>query len=115
MASIRTKLTVAYATALTATIVVFSVALYEERLRPFLAGDPRLAAEVARLLAVWMSFEDIIRVADLKTRSTRFQRIRSEVGAKEGEPVVVIDFLKPGVEEFASIMPALAWETRISP
>ena len=31
MASIRTKLTVAYATALTATIVVFSVALYDER------------------------------------------------------------------------------------
>jgi indolepyruvate ferredoxin oxidoreductase beta subunit len=27
------------------------------------------------------------------------------VGAKEGEPVVVIDFLKPGVEEFASLLP----------
>ncbi|HZM33516.1 MAG TPA: DUF6537 domain-containing protein [Burkholderiales bacterium] len=81
-------------------------ALYEERVRPFLPGDRKLAAEVARLLAVWMSFEDIIRVADLKTRSTRFQRVRSEVGAKEGEPVVVIDYLKPGVEEFASILPA---------
>jgi indolepyruvate ferredoxin oxidoreductase beta subunit len=94
------------------------VALYEERLQPFLAGDPKLAAEVARLLAVWMSFEDIIRVADLKTRSSRFQRIRKEVGAKSGEPVVVIDYLKPGVEEFASILPAslgrrlLAWAER---
>ena len=80
-------------------------ALYEERLRPFLSGDPKLAAEVARLLAVWMSFEDIIRVADLKTRRSRFERVRREVGAKEGEPVVVIDYLKPGVEEFASVLP----------
>ena len=94
------------------------VALYEQRLQPFLAGDAKLAAEVARLLAVWMSFEDIIRVADLKTRSSRFQRIRKEVGAKSGEPVVVIDYLKPGVEEFASILPAslgrrlLAWAER---
>jgi len=52
-----------------------------------------------------MAYEDIIRVADLKTRSSRFERVRKEVGAKEGEPVVVIDFLKPGVEEFASVMP----------
>jgi indolepyruvate ferredoxin oxidoreductase beta subunit len=94
------------------------VALYEERLQPFLAGDAKLAAEVARLLAVWMSFEDIIRVADLKTRPSRFARVRREVGAKEGEPVVVIDYLKPGVEEFASILPGflgrrlIAWAER---
>jgi len=30
------------------------------------------------------------------------------VGAKADEPVVVIDFLKPGVEEFASVMPHFA-------
>ena len=52
-----------------------------------------------------MAYEDIIRVADLKTRSSRFQRVRKEVGAKDGEPVVVIDYLKPGVEEFASVLP----------
>jgi indolepyruvate ferredoxin oxidoreductase beta subunit len=94
------------------------VALYEERLQPFLAGDAKLAAEVARLLAVWMSFEDIIRVADLKTRKSRFERVRKEVGAKSGEPVVVIDYLKPGVEEFASVLPhflgkkIVAWAER---
>ncbi len=52
-----------------------------------------------------MSYEDIIRVADLKTRASRFERVRKEVGAKDGEPVVVIDFLKPGVEELASLLP----------
>jgi indolepyruvate ferredoxin oxidoreductase beta subunit len=80
-------------------------ALYEQRLKPFLGGDEALASDVARHLALWMAYEDIIRVADLKTRASRFARVRKEVGAKDGEPVVVIDFLKPGVEEFASVMP----------
>jgi indolepyruvate ferredoxin oxidoreductase beta subunit len=81
-------------------------ALYEERMKPFLSSDARLAAEVARHLALWMAYEDIIRVADLKTRASRFERVRREVGAKSGEPVVVIDYLKPGIEEFASVLPA---------
>jgi indolepyruvate ferredoxin oxidoreductase, beta subunit len=81
-------------------------ALYEERMKPFLSGDAKLAAEVARHLALWMAYEDIIRVADLKTRASRFERVRREVGAKAHEPVVVIDYLKPGVEEFASVLPA---------
>jgi indolepyruvate ferredoxin oxidoreductase, beta subunit len=80
-------------------------ALYEERMKPFLGEDEKLAAEVARHLALWMAYEDIIRVADLKTRASRFERVRKEVGAKGGEPVVVIDYLKPGVEEFASVLP----------
>ena len=80
-------------------------ALYEQRMKPFLGGDEKLAAAVARHLALWMAYEDIIRVADLKTRASRFERVRKEVGAKPGEPVVVIDYLKPGVEEFASVLP----------
>jgi len=79
--------------------------LYESRMQPFLGGDDKLAAEVARHLALWMAYEDIIRVADLKTRASRFERVRKEVGAKSGEPVVVIDYLKPGIEEFASVLP----------
>jgi indolepyruvate ferredoxin oxidoreductase beta subunit len=92
--------------------------LYERRMRPFLQGEPKLAAEVARHLALWMAYEDIIRVADLKTRASRFERVRREVGAKSGEPVVVIDYLKPGVEEFASLLPhyfgkrVMAWAER---
>ncbi|HEX5477143.1 MAG TPA: DUF6537 domain-containing protein [Burkholderiales bacterium] len=91
--------------------------LFAERIQPFL-GDEALAAEVGRQLALWMSYEDIIRVADLKTRSTRFERVRREVGAKPGEPVVVIDYLKPGVEELASVLPdalgrkLIAWAER---
>ena len=81
--------------------------LFKERIQFLENADPGLAAEVARHLALWMSYEDIIRVADLKTRASRFARVRNEVGAKDGEPVVVIDFLKPGLEEFASLLPPL--------
>ncbi|HEX2332923.1 MAG TPA: indolepyruvate oxidoreductase subunit beta family protein [Burkholderiales bacterium] len=94
------------------------VGLYRKRMEPFLKGDRQLAAEVARHLALWMAYEDIIRVADLKTRASRFERVRKEVGAKPGEPVVVIDYLKPGIEEFASVLPhslgkkLVAWAER---
>jgi len=80
--------------------------LYRGRMEPFVRGDAKVAATVGRHLATWMTYEDIIRVADLKTRKSRFARVRREVGAKDDEPVVVIDYLKPGVEEFASVMPA---------
>jgi indolepyruvate ferredoxin oxidoreductase beta subunit len=92
--------------------------LYRRRLAPFLAGDRKVAAALARHLATWMSYEDIIRVADLKTRRSRFERVRREVGAKAGEPVVVVDYLKPGIEEFASVLPhflgkrLVAWAER---
>jgi indolepyruvate ferredoxin oxidoreductase beta subunit len=58
----------------------------------------KLTAEVARLLALRMSYEDIIRVADLKTRAERADRVRQEVKAKSHEPVVTTEFLKPGLE-----------------
>jgi indolepyruvate ferredoxin oxidoreductase beta subunit len=87
--------------------------LYLERLKS-LRAEPRLLAEVARQLAVWMSYEDVIRVADLKTRPSRFARVRREVGAKDGEPVIVIDHLKPGVEELASILPGFLGERLVS-
>ena len=77
--------------------------LYLERLVPVLAvdrhgagSDYRLTNETARHLALWMSYEDVIRVADLKTRPERFARVREETGAKAREPVVVVEFLKPG-------------------
>lgn len=62
--------------------------------------------EVARRLARWMAYEDVIRVADLKSRKSRFERIRAEAGAEAGEPLHVTEFLRPGAAEIASLMPA---------
>ena len=69
-------------------------------------GDGELTREAAQQLALWMSYEDVVRVAQAKTRPERLARIRKEVGAEKDEPVQVHDFLKPGVEEICALLPA---------
>jgi indolepyruvate ferredoxin oxidoreductase beta subunit len=98
--------------------------LYLDRLEPIANLDHaidgfRLTVETGRYLALWMCYEDVIRVADLKTRRSRFERIREEVQAKPDEPVHVTEFLKPGIEELAAVMPRivagpLKWLARIT-
>jgi indolepyruvate ferredoxin oxidoreductase beta subunit len=80
--------------------------LYLERLAPFIGAgaDPVLARIVARHLAMWMTYEDGIRVADLKTRASRFTRIREEARARDAE-IVVTDFLKPDLDELYGLLP----------
>jgi len=86
--------------------------LYLKRLEPILAidrsrsGPDELVTEVARVLAVAMSFEDIIRVADLKIRGSRFSRVRLEVKAKDGEIVEIAEYFHPRRQEIVEIMPA---------
>ncbi|MFQ5435621.1 MAG: indolepyruvate oxidoreductase subunit beta family protein [Anaerolineae bacterium] len=82
-----------------------------KRLQPILAVDTaangyRLAQEVARRLAAWMSYEDVMRVAQLKTRPGRLARIRAEVAARAHEPVVLKDYLSPSRTEFMGLLPA---------
>jgi indolepyruvate ferredoxin oxidoreductase beta subunit len=90
-------------------------ALYEKRLRDVLeaekAADPAgannfaLTREAARWLALWMAFDDIVRVADLKSRGSRFARVRGEVKAKDDDLVRIYDHFKPGAPEFAAMLP----------
>ncbi len=91
-------------------------ALYVERLQRVLAaeraGDAPAAngfattRETARHLALWMAFDDIVRVAELKCRASRFARVRAEVRAGAAELLRVHDHFKPGVAEFAALLPA---------
>jgi indolepyruvate ferredoxin oxidoreductase, beta subunit len=64
-----------------------------------------LLREVARPLAVRMSYEDVIRVAQAKIEPARLARIAAEMGVKPGEPFTVTEFLKPGIEEMCSLLP----------
>ena len=79
--------------------------LYLERLVPFRQAAPEVLASVARHLAVRMSYEDIIRVAQAKIRPGRFRAIRAETGAGADEPVAVTEFFKPGLNEICDILP----------
>jgi len=80
--------------------------LYLDRLEKVAAlGDDRLAAETARHLALRMSFEDVVRVAQLKLKPERFAAIEREMKVKAGQPYAVADYVKPGIEEIASLLP----------
>jgi indolepyruvate ferredoxin oxidoreductase beta subunit len=91
-------------------------ALYRTRMQRVLvaerAGDPTASngfattRETARHLALWMAFDDIVRVAELKCRVSRFERVRGEVRAGDGELLRIHDHFKPGIAEFAALLPA---------
>ena len=97
------------------------VRLYDERLAQVRAAEGvagPVTLEMTRWLALWMAFDDIVRVAQLKLARTRQARIRHEVGARDDEVVKTFDHFKPGVSEFAALLPAplaqrlLAWDRR---
>ena len=86
---------------------------YLDRLLPLLdklPADSALAADLlddtARHLALWMSYEDTVRVADLKTRRSRFERVVGEVSLSEAQHLGINEFFHPRVEELADTLPA---------
>jgi indolepyruvate ferredoxin oxidoreductase beta subunit len=90
-------------------------ALFLDRIERIAALEARSRADIrsyalleatARSLALWMTFEDTIRVADLKTRASRFVRVRDEIRADSGQLFGITEFMKPRVEEIAGTLPA---------
>ncbi|MFL9920447.1 indolepyruvate oxidoreductase subunit beta family protein [Paraburkholderia fungorum] len=90
---------------------------YLDRLKPLCAIEDAgtraardgasLLSETARHLALWMSYEDTVRVAELKIRATRFARVRDEVKATPGQLLHINEFLHPRVDEIADTLPAV--------
>jgi indolepyruvate ferredoxin oxidoreductase beta subunit len=85
--------------------------LYLDRLATLqatLAGrdGAELITEAARHLALWMSYEDTVRVADLKTRDSRFARVRDEVRAQPDQLLAINEYMHPRLQEIADTLPA---------
>ena len=86
------------------------------------ASDPgarhahALTREAARFLALWMAFDDVVRVAGQKSAAARFARVRREAGAGAGDVVRIVDYFKPGVPECVDLLPpwlaarVVAWD-----
>jgi indolepyruvate ferredoxin oxidoreductase beta subunit len=61
--------------------------------------------EAARQLALWMTYEDVIRVADLKVRPERQARVRAEAAVGEHDVVEIREHFSPKLAELAAIAP----------
>jgi indolepyruvate ferredoxin oxidoreductase beta subunit len=84
---------------------------YLDRVAAVLARDDagrgfELTREAAKYIANAMAYDDVIRVADLKTRATRADRIRAEMGAGGGNLLQVTEYLHPRAEEIVGMLPA---------
>jgi indolepyruvate ferredoxin oxidoreductase, beta subunit len=90
------------------------VAEYLDRLGAVLASDRAhggeardfaFTAKAAKYVAVAMAYDDVIRVADLKVRGSRFARVRAEVGAKADQIVYTTEYMHPRLEEVCGTLP----------
>ena len=86
---------------------------YLDRLEPFAeieASQPTdgypLTCAAAKQIARAMAYDDVIRVADLKTRDSRFARVRQEVAARADQIVYATEFMHPRMEEVCGTLPA---------
>lgn len=74
--------------------------------------EQTLTTEFARYLGLWMCFEDIPRVAQLKVRGARLDKVRSEVRAEPGQIISIVEFFSPRMEEICGMLPA-SWAQRL--
>lgn len=81
---------------------------YLARVRRFVGrpgADTPFLRELARHLALRMTAEDVIRVAQLKLREARLARVAAEAKARAGDIVDITEYLKPGPEEIFGLLP----------
>ena len=70
------------------------------------ARDHELTLEAAKYIAKAMAYDDVFRVADLKTRGSRFARVRNEISPAEGTQMKLTEFMHPRAEEVVGMMPS---------
>ncbi len=85
--------------------------LYLERLAQIRALDDgsedwRLTGEAARHIALWMAYDDTIRVADLKIRSSRKDRVEREVELRPDQTITITEYMHPRLQEVCETLPA---------
>lgn len=77
-----------------------------QRVQQLPGGDQQLLLETARHLALWMAYEDTVRVAELKTRASRFERVGSEVRVQDDQVLTINEFMHPRLQEICDTLPA---------
>ena len=77
----------------------------EQLIDPAAVHGYAITREMARWLALWMAFDDIVRVAELKSSASRWQRVAGEVKLGANDLLKVYDHFKPGAPEIAALLP----------
>lgn len=73
-----------------------------------LGGDGRgrmLTREAAKYIANAMAYDDVIRVARIKTQSRRFARVRKEMRLRDDQVLKLTEFMHPRMEEVCGMLP----------
>ncbi|WP_207101374.1 indolepyruvate oxidoreductase subunit beta family protein [Paracoccus shandongensis] len=65
-----------------------------------------LTQAAAKYAANALCYDDILRVADLKTRASRHSRVREEVRVKDDQVLRLTEYFHPRFEEFTTTLPA---------
>ena len=84
---------------------------YLDRIGKILALDEpqreyALTAAAAKYLAKAMAYDDVIGVADIKTRASRFARVRGELAVAQDTIFYTTEFMHPRAEEVVGLLPA---------
>ncbi|MBB5221449.1 indolepyruvate ferredoxin oxidoreductase beta subunit [Amaricoccus macauensis] len=89
-------------------------AKYLDRMAKLIASDEAagggqaghaFSLAAAKYLAGAMAYDDVIRVADLKTRASRFDRVRRELAAADEQIVYTTEFMHPRMDEVVASLP----------
>ncbi|QPF87290.1 indolepyruvate oxidoreductase subunit beta family protein [Bradyrhizobium genosp. L] len=78
---------------------------YLDRLEAMPRDATGLLQAFAKYLAIAMAYDDVIRVADLKTRAARFDRVRREARSGDDQVLAITEFMHPRIEEMAGLLP----------
>ncbi len=68
-------------------------------------GEYELTREAAKYIANAMAYDDLIKVADLKTRRARFARIDRDMARKPDQQMHLTEYFHPRAEEIAGLLP----------
>ena len=68
--------------------------------------DHALTKAASKYIANAMAYDDVIRVADRKTRRSRTSRIAIDAGRSVDDPLPVTEFLRPRNKEIVGLLPA---------
>ncbi len=72
------------------------------------ARDFAFTTAAAKYLANAMAYDDVIRVADLKTRASRRARVEREIGVSDSQVLQTTEYFHPRAEELIGMAPR-AW------